>query len=119
MAVLQRQGDWTGEAVKIEAAQCLALCEAARMASYAIVSRRAHGEAIGAESSSARFATIMAERRVSEFVVEYLPEALADAHPYLKMHHQRGIVAGIAAGAAEIQLNIIASDVLKLPREAR
>jgi hypothetical protein len=56
---------------------------------------------------------------VAEFVVEYLPEAMADAHPFLKMHHQRGIVAGIAAGAAEIQLNIIASDVLKLPREAR
>ena len=65
----------------------------------------------------------MAERGVAEFVVEYLPEALsssgADAEPYLKMHHQRGIVAGIAAGAAEIQLNIIASDVLRLPREPR
>ena len=60
----------------------------------------------------------MAERRVAEFVVEYLPEALADAHPYLKMHHQRGIVAGIAAGAAEIQLNIIANDVLKLAEGA-
>ncbi len=119
VAVLKGQGGWTGDAVKIEAAQCLALCEAARMASYAIVSARAHGEAVGAESSSARFATVMAERRVAEFVVEYLPEALADAHPYLKMHHQRGIVAGIAAGAAEIQLNIIASDVLKLPREPR
>ena len=61
----------------------------------------------------------MAERQVAEFIVEYLPESLCDAHPYLKMHHQRGIVAGIAAGAAEIQLNIIATDVLKLPREPR
>jgi alkylation response protein AidB-like acyl-CoA dehydrogenase len=119
VSVLKDQGEWTGEAVKIEAVQCAALCEAARMASYAIVTRRAKGEVIGAETSSARFATIMAERRVAEFVVEYLPEALADAHPYLKMHHQRGIVAGIAAGAAEIQLNIIATDVLKLPREPR
>ena len=89
------------------------------MANYAVVDRRAKGETIGSESSSARFATIMAERRVCEFIVEQLPEALADAHPYLKMHHQRGIVAGIAAGAAEIQLNIIASDVLQLPREPR
>ena len=119
VSVLKDQAEWTGEAVKIEAAHCAALCEAARMASYAIVTRRAKGEVIGAETSSARFATIIAERRVAEFVVEYLPEALADAHPYLKMHHQRGIVAGIAAGAAEIQLNIIATDVLKLPREPR
>jgi alkylation response protein AidB-like acyl-CoA dehydrogenase len=119
VAILKGQGDWTGEAVKIEAANVAALCEAARTASYAIVTKRAHGEVIGAESSSARFATVMAERRAAEFIVEYLPEALADAHPYLKMHHQRGIVAGIAAGAAEIQLNIIATDVLKLPREPR
>jgi alkylation response protein AidB-like acyl-CoA dehydrogenase len=117
--ILKQQGAFASDAVKIEAAHAAALCEAARMASYAIVDCRNRGEAIGAESSSARFATVMAERRVAEFVVEYLPEALADAHPYLKMHHQRGIVAGIAAGAAEIQLNIIATDVLKLPREPR
>ncbi len=116
---LKSLGGWAGEAVRIEAAQCLALCEAARMASYAIVSARAHDELIGAESSSARYATVMAERRVAEFVVEYLPGALADEYPYLKMHHQRGIVAGIAAGAAEIQLNIIAGSVLNLPREPR
>jgi alkylation response protein AidB-like acyl-CoA dehydrogenase len=119
VALLQEQGEFAREAVKIDAATCAALCEAARTASYAIVTKRAKGEQIGAESSSARFATVMAERRVAEFVVEYLPEALADAQPYLKMHHQRGIVAGIAAGAAEIQLNIIATDVLKLPREPR
>ena len=59
------------------------------------------------------------ERAVVEFVIEFLPEALADASPYLKMHHQRGIVAGIAAGSAEIQLNIIATEVLELPREPR
>ena len=57
--------------------------------------------------------------RRSAFANLAFDEALADAHPYLKMHHQRGIVAGIAAGAAEIQLNIIATDVLKLPREPR
>jgi alkylation response protein AidB-like acyl-CoA dehydrogenase len=119
VAVLEEAGKWDTDAVKIEAAHCAALCEAARMASYAIVTKRAGGEQVGADSSSARFATVMAERRVAEFVVEFLPEALADAHPYLKMHHQRGIVAGIAAGAAEIQLNIIANDVLGLPREPR
>ncbi|NML05836.1 acyl-CoA dehydrogenase family protein [Sphingomonas sp. G-3-2-10] len=119
VGILKDQDEFAGEAVRIEAANALALCEAARLASYAIVAQRARGEAVGPEASSARAATVMAERRVSEFIVEYLPESLGDAHPYLKMHHQRGIVAGIAAGAAEIQLNIIATDVLKLPREPR
>jgi phosphoserine phosphatase len=61
----------------------------------------------------------MAERAVSEFIVEYLPEALAGGSAYLQMHHQRGIVAGISSGSAEILLNIIATEVLELPREPR
>ena len=119
VAMLKEAGDFTRDAVRIEAARCAALCEAARTAIYAIVQKRVDGLAIGPESSSARYATVMAERAVSEFVVEFLPEALAGGSAYLQMHHQRGIVAGIASGAAEIQLNIIAGDVLELPREPR
>jgi alkylation response protein AidB-like acyl-CoA dehydrogenase len=119
VAILAARGDFADDAVRIVAATVASLCEAARVANYALIDRRAKGETVGAEASSARFATIMAERRVAEFIAENLPEALADAHPFLKMHHQRGIVAGIAAGAAEIQLNIVASDVLQLPREPR
>ncbi|MCW1402817.1 acyl-CoA dehydrogenase family protein [Novosphingobium sp. MW5] len=119
VSMLKDRGDWQGEVVKAEAGRCAALCEGARTANYAIVQKRTEGLAVGPEASSARFATVMAERAVCEFVVEFVPEALADASPYLKMHHQRGIVAGIASGAAEIQLNIIAGDVLELPREPR
>ncbi|MCB2072098.1 MAG: acyl-CoA dehydrogenase family protein [Novosphingobium sp.] len=119
VAMLQERNDFSGEIVRAEASRCAALCEAARTASYAIVQKRVDGLQVGSESSSARFATVMCERAVCEFVVEFVPEALAGASPYLKMHHQRGIVAGVAAGAAEIQLNIIASEVLELPREPR
>jgi alkylation response protein AidB-like acyl-CoA dehydrogenase len=119
VAMLEESGDFARPDLRIEAARCAALCEAARTAIYAIVQKRVDGQAIGPESSSARFATVMAERAVSEFVVEFVPEALAGASAYLQMHHQRGIVAGIASGAAEIQLNIIAGDVLGLPREPR
>ena len=119
VALLKTRGDWQGDAVKIEAAKAAALTETARNACYAIVDSRVKEQPIGPEASTARYNVVMAERAVSEFVVEYLPQALIDAEPYLKMHHQRGIVAGIASGAAEIQLNIIATEVLELPREAR
>ncbi len=119
VGILKDAGEFSREAVRIEAARCAALCEAARTSIYAIVQKRVDGLPVGPESSSARFATVMAERAVSEFVVEFVPEALAGASAYLQMHHQRGIVAGIASGAAEIQLNIIAGDVLGLPREPR
>jgi alkylation response protein AidB-like acyl-CoA dehydrogenase len=119
VGMLQARGKFTREAVRIEAARCAALCEGARNSIYAIVQKRVEGQAIGAESSSARYATVMAERAVCEFVVEFVPEALAGGSAYLQMHHQRGIVAGIASGAAEIQLNLIAGDVLGLPREPR
>ena len=101
------------------AARALAACEAARLYSYNIVDQRSRGVAAGPEASAARFATVMAERSAAEFVVEYCPEALAGADPLLLAHHQRAIVAGIASGAAEIQLNLIATEFLEMPREPR
>jgi len=119
VAMLKARGKFTREAVRIEAARCAALTEAARIACYAIVQKRVDGGVVGPEASSARFAVVQAERAVCEFVAEFVPEALAGGSAFLQMHHQRGIVAGVASGAAEIQLNIIASDVLELPREPR
>ena len=68
VAMLKAQARFAREGVRIEAARCAALCEAARNASYAIVQKRVEGLRIGAESSSARYATVMAERAVCEFV---------------------------------------------------
>jgi len=56
---------------------------------------------------------------VGEFVVEHFPDALAGGDIAMLTHHQRAIVAGIASGAAEIQLNNVATEFLELPREPR
>jgi alkylation response protein AidB-like acyl-CoA dehydrogenase len=118
VSMLRTSGRFGHGAIE-QAARARAACEAARFYSYSIVDQREHGIPTGPEASAARFATVMAERLVSEFIVEHVPEALSGGEPMLLAHYQRAIVAGIASGAAEIQLNLIATELLGLPREPR
>jgi alkylation response protein AidB-like acyl-CoA dehydrogenase len=119
VTILQSRGAFIGEAVRVQASRAASLCEAARLGSYDIVDQRVRGVAGTGGASAVRVATVMAERAVGEFVVEFLPDSLCEAEPLLKAHHQRAIVAGIASGAAEIQLNLVATELLGLPREPR
>lgn len=114
-----RKADRFSPAISVQVARAHAACEVARLYSYQIVDQRRHGTPAGPEASAARVATVSCERLVAELVVEHCPDALAGGDPMLLAHHQRAVVAGIASGAAEIQLNLVASEMLGLPREPR
>jgi alkylation response protein AidB-like acyl-CoA dehydrogenase len=116
---LLAKGDRLAPGACAQVARARTACEVARLYSYRIVDQRCHGTPTGPEASAARVATVSCERMVAEFVVEHCPEALAGADPMLLAHHQRAIVAGIASGAAEIQLDLVATQMLGLPREPR
>lgn len=113
---LKAGGRWNDPGVRERAGHALMLCEAARLLVYRIVDGKARGLSPDAYAALARWAVVQADNGVNEFLTEFLPEGLLD-DPVQVAHHQRAIAAGIASGAAEIQLNLIARQWLQLPSE--
>jgi alkylation response protein AidB-like acyl-CoA dehydrogenase len=104
-------------AFRAQLGEARAVCEAARLLSYRVIDQRAHALPPTPDTNVARVAGTAAERAVSELALELFgPDALeygsvGDAHFRLAM------TAGVAVGTTEIQLNLIASRILGLPRE--
>ena len=120
VARLRAEGRFDEPVVQARAGAARVACEAARMLVYRSVDQRARGQPPSADASLARVAVVQAEQAVADFLLDMLPDEFSTATlPGLLAHHERAIAAGLASGAAEIQLNLIAHDFLRLPREAR
>jgi alkylation response protein AidB-like acyl-CoA dehydrogenase len=119
VAELRARNAFDDPVVQARAGSASAACEAARILVHRTVDKRARGEAIGPESSMARVAVAEADHAVTDFGLDFLPDAYSgrDFPAYLA-HHERAIVTSIAAGAAEIQLGLVARHWLDLPRSA-
>ena len=119
VAELKRRDAFSDSIVRSRASAAAAACEAARLQVYRVVDGRARSEPPGNESNLARVAVIAAEQAVADFGMDFLPDAFSGSdHMSMLSHHERAIVTGIAAGAAEIQLNLIARRHLNLPKGA-
>jgi alkylation response protein AidB-like acyl-CoA dehydrogenase len=117
IAKLKADGRFDDPVIKDRAGRVLAKCEAARMMVYRVVDDRARGAPPSAFGNLARFSVVQADHAVSDFMLEYMPEGMLGDDPMQQAHHQRAIAAGIASGAAEIQLNLAARRFLDLPSE--
>jgi alkylation response protein AidB-like acyl-CoA dehydrogenase len=116
VARLKALGRWSDPVVQDRAGRALMFCEACRMLVYRVVDSKARNLPDDAYSSLARWSIVQADNAVNDFMTEFLPEGLLGADPVQLAHHQRAIAAGVASGAAEIQLNIAARRWLDLPR---
>ncbi len=94
-----------------------AACEAARLLTYRVIDQRVHGKPPSADTNVARVAGTLAERAVSELALELFgPEAL-DYDSFAASHFRMAMTAGVAVGTTEINLNLVATRFLGLPRE--
>lgn len=119
VARLKAEGRWSDPVVRDRAGRALMLCEAARMLVYRVVDAKARDLPADAFPSVARWAVVQADNGVNDFLTEFLPDGLLGEDPVQLAHHQRAIAAGVASGAAEIQLNLIARRWLELPGEPK
>lgn len=119
VARLKADGRWADLVVRDRAGRALMLCEAARMLVYRIIDGKARDLPPDAFGAVARWSVVLADNGVNDFLTEFLPEGLLGQDPVQQAHHQRAIAAGIASGAAEIQLNLVARRWLELPGEGR
>jgi alkylation response protein AidB-like acyl-CoA dehydrogenase len=100
---------------KLGAARCAV--EASRVLSYRVIDLRAKGSEPTADTNVARVAGTLCENAVSDLALEIFGnEALAYGN-FAEAYWRLAMTAGVAVGTTEINLNLIASRWLGLPRE--
>ena len=92
-------------------------CEAARMLTYRVIDQRAHDLPPTTDTQIARVANATADYRVGELAVEILGSEALEYGSFADANFRLAMTAGVAVGATEIQLNMIAARHLGLPRE--
>ncbi len=94
-----------------------ALCEAARVLTYKVIDLRAKGSPPTADTQLARVLGTRADNAIGVLALEIVgPEAL-EYGSFADSNFRLAMTAGVAVGATEVQLNLIASRFLGLPRE--
>ena len=91
-------------------------CEAARLLTYRVIDERAHDLAPSTNSQIARVANTTADTCVGDLAVEILGAEALEYGSFADANFRLAMTAGVAVGATEVQLNLIAARHLGLPR---
>jgi alkylation response protein AidB-like acyl-CoA dehydrogenase len=113
----RERGVLDDEALLARLGEARARCEAARLLTYRVVDQRAHGQPPTADSNVARVAGTSAERAVADLALELFGAEALEAGTFGDAQFRMAMTAGVAVGATEIQLNLIAGRILGLPRD--
>jgi len=97
--------------------QARASCEAARLLAYRVIDERSLGLPPSPNVYLARAAMVQAERAVGAVAGELMGDEGLVYGSIADEQLRKSMVAGVAAGTYEMQLNMIAQLALKLPRE--
>jgi alkylation response protein AidB-like acyl-CoA dehydrogenase len=93
-----------------------ATVEASRWMTYAVVDEREKGISGTATAYPARVAMVRAERIVADLALDVFGGEALVAESFLDDIYRSSLTAGVAGGTYEVQLNLIAGQVLGLPR---
>lgn len=118
IARIERKGPLDATA-RAEAARARAALQAVQLQCYKVIDARVKGSPPSAETNLARVGLVLADRLVAQFIGNHAMDALvAGDDPVIAGAYRRTSATGIASGAAEIQLDLIARTHLQLPRGA-
>ena len=94
-----------------------ALCEAARVLVYKVIDIRAKGRPPTAETQLARVLSTTCDNAIGRLALEIFGQESREYASFADTNFRMAMTAGIAVGATEVQLNLIASRFLELPKE--
>ncbi len=112
----REQGRLDDPSLQEQLAQALAECEAARLLSHRVIDLRAKGRPPTVDTNLARVAGTRADKRAGELALEVVGADALDEESWAAANFRLSMTAGVAVGATEVQLNLIASRWLGLPR---
>ncbi|MEM9255366.1 MAG: acyl-CoA dehydrogenase family protein [Pseudomonadota bacterium] len=94
-----------------------ALCEAARVLVYKVIDLRARDMPPTADTQLARVLSTTCDNAIGRLALEVFGPESREYASFADSNFRLAMTAGVAVGATEVQLNLIASRFLELPKE--